>query len=75
MSNAIKARKESKRLKSDKKEFIKEIIEEPRKGSFIKKDNEFSIFNLKNIDLINKSYEIEEKNKEDINQNETKKMK
>ena len=73
MSNAIKARKESKRLKSDKKEFIKEIIEEPRKGSFIKKDNEFSIFNLKNIDLINKSNEIEEKNKEDINQNETKK--
>ena len=72
MSHTIKIRKESKRLKSDKKEFIKDIIEEPRKNSFISKENDFSLFNRKNIDLINKSNEIEEKNKEEINQNDTK---
>ena len=47
-------------LKSDKTEFIKNIAISPKSESYYKTDNEFSIFSVKNIDLVGNS-KIEEK--------------
>ena len=42
-------------LKSDKNEFIKSIIVSPKSESNNNNETEFSIFNSKNVDLINNS--------------------
>ena len=73
MSHTNKIRRESKRLKSDKREFIKDIFEESQKESNNNNLNDFSIFNIKNIELMHKSKkeknELEERNKNNENKN------
>ena len=56
MSHSNRKRYDSKKLlKTDKNDFIKSIIVSPKSESNNNIDNDFSIFNIKNVDLINNS--------------------
>ena len=56
MSHSNRKKYDSKKiLISDKNDFIKSIIVSPKSESSNNKDNDFSIFNLKNVNLINNS--------------------
>ena len=71
MSLIVKKRKEPKKVKIDKKEFIKDILDHPQRNSICTNiNNEFSLFNKRNLDLIHKSNkENKEKNIENKNAN------
>jgi hypothetical protein len=56
MSHSNRKRYDSKKLlRSEKNEFIKGIIVSPKSESGNDNDNDFSLFNTKNVDLINSS--------------------